>query len=636
MADRREVIAIISADASKLDPGLAKGKRKIKSWSKEIVVEMKRGLGSIGSIVGLGGMAGILAAGKQVLDFQTRLVRLRISADASAATMKKLEAQVFAMAKSKGLDPDQILGGAEKFTARTGDLQGYIDGMDSLTNVAAATGASMEDVSMIAATLDQTMGIKSKDWGISFDLIAAGAKKGAVEMKDMAGELVALSPSFARFGAKGVDALTELQALFQMGQRGFTSAGETRTGFLGAMKVIERDAKKLKKLKINVWEGKGKNARLRDFKSIVDELSKLDEKTLGKVFGGDMEAKRFMLAVKGAAGEYDTLADKAKAAGTIAKDKKIWDESPAKKMASAQAKLAEFFNESMKGHIEKVARALDLVADALKVIVDNWQLLVAALFGKKGIDVVLVALERLGKGAAGAAGGGAGGGGGGKGGGANGTAGERLQASLFAFGTGYAAGDWLGQKIGLHDANGNSLLNPSEKLAEATGQGNAAVKLFDPEDVRMDQARIRAMAETRQGPGSAAFGLRYKELLDDASFMGGIGLAQAKDTKKFGALSFGNPYAEAEARNAARAAARKSADDALYAADPTGLQRSQLDPTDMAELQARAANVYLQPGAGGANSQAEVVRLLRQLVSEVQKRPGAALSDEENRRRRPR
>lgn len=625
MADRREVIAIISADASKLGPGLAKGKRAVKNWSREVTLEVRRGLGSIGDIVGLGGMAGLIAAGKRVLDFQTRLTRLRISSESTASTMRNLESSIFKAAKARGLDPDDLLAGAEKFTARTGDLQGFIDGLNDVASASAATGASSEDLAMVAATIDQTLGIKAGEWGLSFDLLARGAKKGAVEVKDFAGELVKVAPSFGRFGAKGTEALASMSALFQMGQSGFSNAGEAATGFIGAMKVVERDAKKLGKRGIKVWEKKNGKEQLRDFKSIVDDIMKLDEKTIGKIFGGDMEAKRFVLALKQQAAAYDDLADASKAAGTIAKDRKIWDESPAKKMASAQAKLAEFFNESMKSHIEKAAKALDLVADALGAIVNNWQLLVAALLGKKGIEVVLGALDRFGKGAGAAqaaASGGAGGAGGGGAGGARGSRGDRVAGSILAFGTGYEIGSWINEKTGASKAIVEGL--------QGQGLGPGAMPILGDTyaTAKFDAALRQAQQELGMSRGAAVVE-RAREIearpegADFSSFSGLVNEAG-------GSPRLYKPDMAAQLFADRQARSRQAADAALGMIDPTGQAVGSLSREDAANLRAMASRAMAADPVGG---RAKVEQLLKALLEEVKRRPGSLDKPKDERRR---
>ncbi|HKH34807.1 MAG TPA: phage tail tape measure protein [Beijerinckiaceae bacterium] len=384
MSDRREVIAIITADSRKLDPELAKGKRKFKQFSKEVRVELKQVGSSMTGLLGLGGMAGLLSAGKKVHEFQTRLVRLRIASGQSAETIKQLERSVFSLAKARGLDPSDVLAGGEKYAEITGDLQGFIRGMDQLGMVSAATGSNMDELATIAAGLKQSLGVNPEQWGLAFDILARQGKAGSIELKNIAAELPRVVPLFKQFGNIGVSGIAELGAVMQLSKGGFSTAAETAIGVQSLMAAIQKVAGKVQKKGAKghgVFFGEGGKQRgLFDTVMEINKFTKGDPFMVRNILRDKEAINAYLAIVEGGKDKFQDLSDEIKATGTIQKDADIWDDSPAKKMASAQARLAEVFNDKLAGNIETVAKALEKVAEVLDLIGDH-PYLAAALFG---------------------------------------------------------------------------------------------------------------------------------------------------------------------------------------------------------------------------------------------------------------
>lgn len=649
--ERQEVIAIISADSSQLDPALAKSRKKVRGWAKGITVDVKRTFAGIGDIVGLGGMAGLLMAGKRVMEFQTRLVRLRQSSNASAEAMVGLEKKIFKLAEARGLNTEDILAGAEKFVQRTGNLQGYVDGMAELGKVSAATGTSMEELALIGATLDSQLGVKSKDWGIAFDLLARQGEAGAVELSSMAAEVTNLLPLWKRFGKQGVDGLASLGAMLQMTMSGFGGqASEARTGLESLMGSILKNAKKLKGKGIKIFE-KDERGKTR-IRGVLDILKQIQRKSKGSLvklqdfIGSDKESTKSFLAImdKVEEGSYEDLIDQTKAAGTVASDAKIWDESPAAKMAKSMAKLEGFFNESLKNHIDDAAQAMSTFASALQLAAKNAHLIIAAFGGKKLIEIL--AGSGGGSGLKGlieaSIGGGKDGAPTGIGKGARGGKIDRFAGAVVGFGTGYELGQGVNSLFGLTDSQGDSAIG-LEAAAKAS-RGN--------EDKLYDLVLAQARRETGM-QGGAVVGQRQRELEVEAGLLkvgkgGGLQPLREGEQTFYGSESFKRRRAEARKAVGVQdgfspaAAALSAGDEALQAAlAKSGLQASQLTPEQYAGLRGKGAAAALEGGltpqeyqAGGAASSAipELVKELKKLRATIEQQGGAKIQVEQDMR----
>jgi TP901 family phage tail tape measure protein len=476
-----DVVAKISGDDKELQRDLAKTKRATDKHATDSARSFKRAwssaFGTFAGLLGLDGLQSLMGAGRQVLDFQKRLTRLGISGRASAADMIKLEKTIWSAADAMGLEHEQLLAGAEAYTEKTGHLEDYTAALKDYAAVAAATGADSADTARIGAALSTNLGIQADQMGKVFDVLVYGGQQGAVELRNMAGLFAELTPQVSLFAAKGVDAASDLSGLLQLTATGFSTAEEAGTGLRALMDALIRRSKDIKRLGgVDVFTtGKDGSKHLRDLSDIIFEIgnSKLmkDPQKLQKALGGRGEAFRAVLAItqkvngKTAKERFGELTDEAAAAGTVAKDAAQWAQSAAGQMASAQERLAQFFNDTMKDKIGAIADGLKIIAAILQVAADHAVLFVSILAGSK-IAGAINMLERATAGMnAAAAAGGAGGAGGVPvpGGGATAT---QVIAAGFAYEGGHKLGEginWLTDQL-----TGETL---SEHISDAAGAG---------------------------------------------------------------------------------------------------------------------------------------------------------------------
>jgi TP901 family phage tail tape measure protein len=392
-AERADVVAIITADPRELEAALSKIKGDCRTQGqnagKELRDSFKRGFGRAADLVAIGTGALFAKGARDTFEFQKRITRLGISAQQSRGDMRQLTDQVHALAIQRGLDPEQLLGSAEKFVEKTGDMKAFTVAAGDLATVLAATGAEGEDVAAVAAAMQQAMGVAGEDFGEAFDVIAMGAKKGSVEMRNFAGLMAELAPQAGLFAEKGVTGVAELSALLQMAAKGFSSAEEAGTGLRAVMDSVIRQHKDLKKEGISVY---GPNGQLRSLADIIFDIgnSKLinQPSKLQAALGGRGEALRGILGILKTNGDkprevFDSLANVAESLGTNAKDAATWADSAAGQMAKAQAKLAQTFDKTFADNLGKIASAADTLADAVELASDHAALFVATLAAAK-------------------------------------------------------------------------------------------------------------------------------------------------------------------------------------------------------------------------------------------------------------
>lgn len=323
-------------------------------------------------LLGIGSLGAIAVAGRGVLNFERGLTRLQISSGKTRGEILALKDSIFKGGKTLGVDPDAFLGGAQKFTEMTGNLDGFIASMTDLGKVSKATGSDMESIAATSAALATNMNIAGEDFGRAFDVLVSQGKAGAVELKDLAGLLPGITPLFSQFGDQGVEGLAELGAFLQITKEGFGSAQEAATGMSALMGAIIKNSKKLKGVK--VFEKVGGVKKLRSLKDIVFEIgeSKLakDPGKLLKALGRKEAYSALIKILDKGRGSFDSLSDSTKAAGTVQKDFQTFMDSTAGRIDVAQAKLKQAFNKALVDNIESIAKAVSGLAKAIGFLAD--------------------------------------------------------------------------------------------------------------------------------------------------------------------------------------------------------------------------------------------------------------------------
>jgi TP901 family phage tail tape measure protein len=373
---------------------------------------MRGSFGGVGAIAGMIGVAGLAGEAKKVLDFETRIVRLGIASRSSMQQMALLRGEIFAVARSKGLDVDQLLGGVEKFVALTGNIEAARAALDTFGKVASASGSSVEEINIAAAALNTNLGVTGKEMEAAFGALLAQGKAGAVELKDMASILAGLTPQFATFGTTGVDGVVQLGAALQIVRSGFGSASEAATGLTSLMTAFVKESNALKKIGVDVFNvGPGGVRELKSFADIAFQLiekSKGDPKVLSKVLGRTESLQALLPLIKAGRSEFERLvkAGQGGVAELNADFAKI-AETPAHKIAAAKAQIRQIFDETLAKALPAMASAMQHIADAIGFIAAHSKealALFVALKGGSWIGGLSGALGAVGAGGAGALG----------------------------------------------------------------------------------------------------------------------------------------------------------------------------------------------------------------------------------------
>jgi hypothetical protein len=415
----REAAIRMGIDQRYLRASIGSTERTLQRFGGKVTADLNRtfrgAFGGFGGIAGVLGIGALAAEAKKLMDFETRVVRLGIASRSSAQRMAQLKTQIFAVGQARGLDPNALLGGVEKFVALTGDIEAAAKALDAFGMVASATGSNVQDITVAAAALSTNLGVSGDLMKDAFAGLVAQGKAGAVELKDMAAELAGLTPQFATFNKVGVEGLRELGALLQLARQGFGSAAETATGMTSLMTKLVKNARQLKAVGVNVFEtGPNGEKRLRNMADIIFELGDKTQGDPAKLMKaiGDIEAYKALLPIlKEGRAEFEKLV--AVAAGgsrELDADFARIAETPAFKIEQAKAQLQRVFDEQLVRVLPIVASAMEKIAAAVEWLAKHSTEAAALFIALKGGGWLGGLAGTLGGGAAGAlAGGGRGG-----------------------------------------------------------------------------------------------------------------------------------------------------------------------------------------------------------------------------------
>jgi len=376
----------IRAESARLAADLARASDRFKKFGDGVKGSLaKGGRGGGGSIAG-GVLLGNLASGvvsrassfledgaKSAYNFEDKITRLAIAADKAPEAMDAYRNAVKGAAKDTGLDVDVIGPAADAYVKLTGDLDTATAALGTFSRVAQGSDSNIQDISLTGAQLGQTMGITADQMEEAFSALIVQGKAGAVELKDMAGELSGIAPQFAQFaGGKGLYGLRQMGATLQIVRRGFSDASEAATGMRDLMTAMLKHSDRLAGVGVHVFADDRKT--LRNMKTIVDDIAKkgLSEAQLVKVFG-TQEAYRAFTQLKENGELYGQLVAKGYDAGAVQRDLNTYLASSAGRVALSWEKVKLAVLEAFTpDRIAKFASAVEHVVDLGFKLVDAF------------------------------------------------------------------------------------------------------------------------------------------------------------------------------------------------------------------------------------------------------------------------
>lgn len=169
---------------------------------------------------GLAMAAPLLVAAKGAADFSSGMVDIQQKANLTNAETEKMAGNIIAAAAAAHQLPEDMRAGVDTLAALGMDARIAESLIPDLGRVATAYKADMSDLAATSYANFNNLKIGAKDAARAWDIMAAGGKAGAFEMKDMARNFPGMTAQMQALGQTGTGALADLTAAAQIVRRG--------------------------------------------------------------------------------------------------------------------------------------------------------------------------------------------------------------------------------------------------------------------------------------------------------------------------------------------------------------------------------------------------------------------------------
>lgn len=275
----------IGADPTKLQNGLKQSSAAIDSFGSRARASIARVGSSLKGLADrmvtpfnslvLGGGLGI--AIKNVGDLSESLMYYGMAAKKSDADTKVFRDSLHKMAVETGVDADTILAGISRIGEVTGDFDFSEQMGETLAKAAKASGASVDELAAVAASMKTSMGWGAEQIASSFNSLIIQGDQGSYTLQKFAAEGKALLAAASSFGIKSQDQFANFGAYLQVMNTSIKSEAELTTSVSSLFNELIGKAKDLKKIGVRVFD---KDGNLNDFDDIMHQLM---EKTDGNI-----------------------------------------------------------------------------------------------------------------------------------------------------------------------------------------------------------------------------------------------------------------------------------------------------------------------------------------------------------------
>jgi hypothetical protein len=316
--------------------------------------------GQVAGTLAMRGIDLLVDQGKNVMDFENKLVRFGIAAKQTPMQLQAIRNAARQTAVATGQDAGQVLDSARAYVDLAGAQNSSIEKMNLLARAGQASEAEGKDLAGMMYQLTRSMKVADDQMEDTMGGLINMAKEGAIEPKQMAAEFAGVLPLFARFGVLGREGTVQAAALFQVIRDGANTASEAGTMLQRVYAGIQSYAPRFEKEGVKIYQKErdklGRKVYLPFsviFKNIQGSEAMKDPARIKKMFGrtegwrgmllGD-EASRLSASDADAkigkmVSRLQELEDAGRVNGVIQKDLATYVDSAGGKMAVAFEKM---------------------------------------------------------------------------------------------------------------------------------------------------------------------------------------------------------------------------------------------------------------------------------------------------------
>jgi len=303
------------------------------------------GMASIGT--GMAVAAPLTVAVEGSMEFESVMTDINQKVNQSREAGRAMGLELRKMALASNQMPENLQKGMDILTgfgASASQAKGMLGGIGK---AATAYKAEIEDLSATSWAVTDNLKVPFEQTSRALDIMAAGGKRGAYELKDMSKSFPTLTANMQGFGSTGLQAVGDLTAALQIVRKGAGSSEEAANNLNNLLSKMNAGdtVKNFKKAGVDIPAALKKAVRegrspIEEFVRLTQKVTGGDQAKLASIFG-DMQVQQALRPLMANMKEYQSIRAEAMGAdGTVDKDfaDRMNDTAEKVKRARIQAK----------------------------------------------------------------------------------------------------------------------------------------------------------------------------------------------------------------------------------------------------------------------------------------------------------
>lgn len=326
---------------------MTKSTKKIESNFKKMETSGKKTASALRTsfaVLGTAAIAGLGVSLKKGIAFENQMVRVRAVTKGTEDQFKQLQSMAFKLSNTMGISSTAVAGAMEKLARFGFDANKILKTLPSILDATRASGEGLDTVLRVTEGLLSEFGLTADNTKEVVDTLTAVSMKTRANFTRM-GEAFKYSAGTAkRLGVKMYDLAAVTGLLINAGVEGGMAGRAMRRVMLRLAAPTGAAAKEMKKLGVNMDNGKGKmksmTAIIAQFIDKTKDFSDLKKvEVLTKIFGTEGITPMLALMEQGPQ-KIKELAEEIEKSGGVTK-------TVSEKMAESAEQSLKRFNESI-------------------------------------------------------------------------------------------------------------------------------------------------------------------------------------------------------------------------------------------------------------------------------------------------
>jgi len=341
----------------------------------ELGIAKGAAIGGIASSFAVRGIDKMLDQVGDVLKFNEALTRFGIATRIGGHELANLGQSAREASTATGINALEVLRGERAYVDLAGASKASAQSMRLIAAASQATGADVSDMATVMYSLENALHVSGPEMEYVMGGIVNQSKDGTVHFQQMAQEIIALAPIYARFGRTGREGANELGAQLQIVRSGFKDSAEAAVGLKNMWRNLQLHSDKFEKAGVKIFDvDKDGHKKLRNVAVILKDISKskldFDPHALMKAFGRGESERAFRL-LEEQVDKYRELEELGMRNGVIQQDLATYTESASGRMAVAFEKMKVAFAEALTPErLEQIVQGIESLTEAMGPLMD--------------------------------------------------------------------------------------------------------------------------------------------------------------------------------------------------------------------------------------------------------------------------